>query len=113
MFIIHENDIEKGKKISKWLIGPWNTSIKDVEFGIADLKQGDNVKNHYHKEVQEFLYVIEGELEIQVNNEKKKISKGTLVYFEINEIHSFTVLSKSAKIAAVKSPSRPKDKIYL
>ena len=98
MFIIHEDEIDKGTKISRWLIGPWNTTIKNVEFGIADLKKGDIVKPHYHKKVQEFLYIIDGEIEVQINKEKKRIGKGTVVYFEIEEVHSFTVISEFSDI---------------
>jgi len=113
LFIINENEIEKGDKISKWLIGPWNTHQEGVEFGVAELKKGDFVKAHFHMEVHEILYLIEGVLEIALNDEKKEIGKGTAVYFEPNIVHSFLVLSEYAKIVAVKSPSLAEDKFYI
>lgn len=113
MFVINEKDVEKGGKVSKWLIGPWNTSIKDLEVGISELNKGDVVKAHFHKKVQEVIYLIDGVLEVEDNDEKQKIFKGTAVYFEPIKFHSFKVLSECAKILAIKSPSLSKDKFYI
>ncbi|NVM04081.1 MAG: cupin domain-containing protein [Candidatus Helarchaeota archaeon] len=113
MFIINEKDVDKGNKISKWLIGPWNASIDEVELGVAEFNKGESFKAHFHLEVQEILYIIEGLIEIIVNDEKLNLSKGTAIYFEPNESHSLKVLSDYAKVLTVKSPSRPKDKFYI
>ena len=113
MFIINEKDVEKGEKISKWLIGPWNTSINEVELGVAEFRKGDSFKPHFHLEVQEILYIIEEQIEINVNNQNQNLNKGTAIYFEPNEAHSLKVLSDYAKVLTIKSPSRPKDKFYI
>jgi len=113
LFITHEDEVDRGGRITKWLVGPWNTPMKDVEFGVAELTKDEVVKNHYHEEVHEFLYLIEGKIEVTVNNDKRIVGKGALIYFEPKEVHSLFILSENAKIVAVKTPSRPKDKIYV
>jgi len=113
LLIIHESEVEKEGRVSKWLLGPWNSSINEVEFGVAELKSGEEIKAHYHKEVQEFIYLINGELKVNINGETRLIQKGTVVYFEPNETHTWLVLSETAKLVVVKTPSRPKDKFFV
>lgn len=45
---------------------------------------------HYHKGVEEIFYVLNGDGQVQVNQETADIHKGDGVPIRFNEAHSFT-----------------------
>jgi mannose-6-phosphate isomerase-like protein (cupin superfamily) len=49
---------------------------------------GASVGQHYHKEVEEIYYVLNGEGQVQVNNETAPVHKGDAVPIRFNEAHA-------------------------
>ena len=59
------------------------------QINVITSKGGVRRGGHYHKSNNEAFYIIEGELEIEVNGEKKVFSSGDFFGIEKNDMHSF------------------------
>lgn len=66
---------------------------------------GESGRDFYSHAGEEFIYVLEGELEIYVLDKKYRLSKGDSLYFKSNLKHRFKNVSKTiAKALWVVSP---------
>ncbi len=115
MELVHESEVEKGGRVSKWLIVPKvRTSSKTIELGVATLKPGQVEVLHKHVKTEEAFYVISGTPTFQVDDEVKQLKEGTALYVPPNTPHRIANHSdKECKIIVVKTPSNPEDKIIL
>ncbi len=109
-----EAAIEEKGHTTRWLLGPWNSQSK-LDFGIAFFQPNQSVEPHFHETVEEFFYVIEGEILLQLNNRENYILKrGFVAHIPPKQVHALhNQSSKIAKLVVVKSPSLPTDKKYI
>ncbi len=83
-----------------------------IDFGIVKLKPGQDFQAHYHNEVEEDFFVIEGELHFKVDKDDFVAKKGDLVRCLPKETHYLINESDNDAIAVfVKAPSNESDKI--
>ena len=86
-------------------------SQKDFPFGIVLSDDIKPTKAHYHTKSQKCYWVLDGWIEVSVENIKtgKKIlrtlHKGDLITFEPYEKHQITKASKKNKMVTIKSPA--------
>jgi mannose-6-phosphate isomerase-like protein (cupin superfamily) len=63
------------------------------------------VKAHKHLEHSEHVYVLEGEGNLLLGDEQRKISKGDIIFIPKNTVHSLKVTSENpVKIISIQAP---------
>jgi quercetin dioxygenase-like cupin family protein len=110
MKVINENDVEYrfGESGPKYLLkGP------KIDFGVVKLLPGEDFPDHYHNEVEENFFILEGEIDFLINGEIKYHAKqGDLVHIPPLETHYLKNNGLiPAKAIFVKAPFLPKDKV--
>ncbi len=81
---------------------PHAVPAKDVILIRATIEPGQGHGYHYHQEREEFLYILEGEIEQWVNMEKRKCGPGDVIYVPPGVVHaSFNVGENDAKLLAI------------
>ena len=109
MTFINRSDIEKNPNIlMKFLIGPWN-SESSFEFAVGEMEPGAKSEYHYHENVEEVLYIIEGRLSINMDGKISEMLPGMAVFIKPGVKHTIDVLEKTYMIG-VKNPSDASDK---
>ncbi len=58
------------------------------------MPDGESGKDFYHHNGEEFVFVIEGELEVYINENLYNLRKGDSIYFKSNQKHKFKNNSK-------------------
>ena len=109
MFIIHENEREFrfGDSGPKYLMkGP------RMNFAIVQFQAGQDFKAHYHNEMEENFFILEGEVDVVVNGAVHRLTPGQLIHIEPGEIHYVINNSSSAvKMISTLAPYRDVDKV--
>ncbi len=81
-----------------------------IEWGIIVLRKGDELGAHYHKEVEETFYFLEGSGIMKIGDTEYTIEKGDAFRIEANEIHN--IIAKSEiRVIFIKCPFLPEDKV--
>ncbi len=84
MFIISENDREYrfGDSGPKYLMkGPRSN------FALVQFQPGQDFKAHYHNVMEENFFILEGEVDIVVDNVVHHLVPGQLIHVEPGEVH--------------------------
>jgi mannose-6-phosphate isomerase-like protein (cupin superfamily) len=83
------------------------------EGGIAVIKPGGpTLTTHYHNEVTEAFYFIEGNGKILIDDVAYEVGPGDLVYVEPKERHALiNDGEKNLKCFFIKCPYKPEDKV--
>jgi len=85
-----------------------------MEWGILILKPGGSLGDHYHKEVEETFYLLEGKARLLVDGTEYSGGAGDAFRLEPGEKHNIMNDSQSALRAVfIKCPYKPEDKISL
>lgn len=93
-----------------WMCRPEITNAKDLQIVRAVLPPGEGHDFHHHPELEEAIYVLEGEVEQWVNQEKKILKPGEVAHILPGVIHaSFNAGSEDAIILAILSPGAVKE----
>lgn len=81
---------------------------KDVPISISISENIKPTKGHYHKELTEFYWVLEGKIKVNVvkNGQSKvhTIESGDLLILERDEYHEIVEASKANKVAVMCYP---------
>lgn len=84
MTVINENEVEYRFKDS----GPkYLQKGPRMNFGIVVLKAGQDFNAHYHNIMEENFFVLEGEIEIHIENEIFHCKKGDFIHVEPKKVH--------------------------
>ncbi len=57
------------------------------------MPEGESGKDFYHHNGEEFVFVIEGELDVYINDDLYHLEQGDSIYFKSNQKHKFKNLS--------------------
>ena len=71
------------------LLGPKSVGATTGFMGVATLKPGEAIREHYHPYSEEFLYVVRGRLVAKVDGVDKEIKEGDALFIPINMRHRF------------------------
>lgn len=72
---------------------------------MEDRMQGGKVTpNHVHPDQDEAIYVLEGELLVDVEGEQQRVGPGGLFFAPRGVAHAFMVTSDSARVLALQTP---------
>jgi len=109
-FVIHEDEVEyrfDGVSGPKYLMrGPRS------DFGMVVLTPGEDFQTHYHRQVEENFFTLEGEVDIYINGEKITLRPGDLCH--VPPMHPHYLINNGDvpwKAIFVKVPYDPKDKV--
>jgi quercetin dioxygenase-like cupin family protein len=83
-----------------------------IEWGVIRLKPGQNLDGHYHEQVEETFWLLEGSAILSVDGEPHHLVAGDAVRLEAKRRHSISNESdQPMKMAFIKCPYLPKDKV--
>ncbi len=106
MFIIDEkdNDYRFGDSGPKYLMkGPRSN------FAIVQFQAGQDFKAHYHNIMEENFYILEGEVDIEVDGVVHHLSKGQMIHIDPTEVHY--VINRSNNVVRMVSTLAPFEEI--
>jgi len=85
-----------------------------IEWGILILKPGESLGAHYHREVEETFYFVEGKAKLFVDDTEFLAGTGDAFRLEPGDKHD--ILNESqfpVRAVFIKCPYKPEDKISL
>jgi len=86
----------------------------NLDWGVILLKPGEDLAGHYHEQVEETFYVVQGQAAFSVNDEEIIAGAGTALRLEPKESHAVRNAGKGdLKLVFIKWPYLPKDKVSL
>jgi quercetin dioxygenase-like cupin family protein len=89
-----------------WMCRPEITNAKDIQVCRAALPSGEGHNFHHHPELEEVIYVLEGEVEQWVEQEKRMLKAGELAHIPAGVVHAtFNPTANDAVILAILSPA--------
>ena len=74
----------------KALLGPKSVGATSGFMGVATLRPGEVIREHYHPYSEEFLFVARGRLVAKVDGVDKEIGAGDALFIPINVKHRFS-----------------------
>jgi len=106
---VNENDKEyrHGDSGPKYLFrGP------KIDWGVILLKPGQKLGAHYHNEVQETFFFLEGTPLVVVNDEEIRVKVGDAFMMDCKDRHNIiNDTDKDTKMVFIKCPYMPRDKV--
>ena len=88
-----------------WICRPEITHAKDLQVCRAVLPAGECHNFHHHPELEEVIYVLAGEVEQWVGEEKQLLIVGEVAHMLPGVVHAtFNISSEDAVILAILSP---------
>lgn len=89
-----------------WLCRPEVCESKDLQICRAVLPAGEGHNFHTHPELEEAIYVLEGEVEQWVESEKRLLKPGEVAHIPKGVVHAtFNPTDRDAVILAILSPA--------
>jgi quercetin dioxygenase-like cupin family protein len=97
---------EQKGRTNHWLARPEIADAKDLQLCRAVLPAGEGHGFHTHPELEEIIYVIEGEVEQWVEKEKRILKPGEVAHIPRGIVHAtFNPTTRDAVILAILSPA--------
>lgn len=92
-----------------WLCRPEVCEARDIQICRAVLPAGEGHNFHTHPELEEVIYVLEGQVEQWVEQEKRLLGPGETAHIPRGIVHAtFNPTSQDAVILAILSPAAAK-----
>jgi len=89
-----------------WMCRPEITNTKDIQVCRAALPAGEGHNFHHHPELEEVIYVLEGEVEQWVEQEMRMLKVGEVAHIPAGVVHAtFNPTAADAVILAILSPA--------
>ena len=85
-----------------------------IDWGVILMPPGDTLGGHYHEQVEETFYVVDGEGTFVVNNVEYAATVGDVFRMEPEDRHDIrNESSADLKLVFIKCPYEPEDKVSL
>jgi len=102
---VAEMSLDWGRQ--RWLSNPETTRAEQLAVVEVNIEPGQGHNFHKHEDQEEVLYVISGQLEQWIGEEKQILGPGDAVFLPANVVHaSFNAGDDDAKFVAIISPCR-------
>ena len=89
-----------------WVSRPEATGAQALTVLDVDLTPGHGHNFHKHPDQEEVIFVIDGEIEQWLEQEKRVLRKGDAVFIDKNVVHaSFNVSGRPARVLAILGPA--------
>ncbi|UCH74939.1 MAG: cupin domain-containing protein [Rhodospirillales bacterium] len=76
-----------------------------MKVGHVTYQAGDGPPPHFHPNEEQFLYMLEGRMRMQVGDETRTVGPGDLVHIPRNAVHGIHITEGPAKFFTCKSPA--------
>lgn len=76
-----------------------------MKVGHVTYQAGDGPPPHFHPNEEQFLYMLEGRMRMQVGDESRTIGRGDLVHIPRNAVHGIHIVEGPAVFFTCKSPA--------
>ena len=91
--------------VTGWLSRPTTTNAKDLTVIEVEITPGFGHNFHKHPDQEEVIYVVEGEVEQWLEQERRTMKPGDSVFIAADAVHaSFNVSGSAAKLLAILGP---------
>ncbi len=85
-----------------------------LDWGVILLKEGETLEGHYHRQVEETFYVLQGEATFAVQGKETVTGPGVALRLEPGEGHAVRNAGHDdLKMVFIKWPYLPEDKVSL
>jgi len=106
MEIVNEKDLPFKGGVKYLIRGP------HIDWGVMELEPGVVFDAHYHEEVEETFFILEGTGVFIINGKDVKVEAGNALRLEPKESHGIKNTGDSKlKMVFIKHIYRPKDKV--
>jgi len=86
------------------LIGPETVGAKQLEVLIGEVERGKGALPHAHPGIEQACYLLEGEAQVEIGEEKFEMKPGEVCFFPANTMHLLRVTSERAKVMVIYAP---------
>lgn len=106
MQIVNEKDLKFTDGVKYMIRGP------NIDWGILELEPGVTFAPHYHEEVEETFYILEGTGIFKINGKEVNVEQGIALRLEPKESHGIINTSNAKlRMIFIKHVYKPKDKV--
>ena len=87
------------------IIGQETVGAKNVEVVLGIIDPGGQAEPHFHSDIEQVIYLLEGRMEVGMRGEKERMEPGDAVYFPPGEKHQVDVLGdQPARLLVIYAP---------
>jgi quercetin dioxygenase-like cupin family protein len=91
------------------LVGPHVNGAKHLEIVLGDIERNEGAPAHAHPDMEQAVYVLEGEAIAGIDGVDHKVRAGDMMFFPARVFHSIKVLSERIKLLVIYSPPYDED----
>jgi mannose-6-phosphate isomerase-like protein (cupin superfamily) len=88
--VINWDNIQKEDRSFGGILKSFTDSLgsRDIDLVMGEFKKGEGLKKHYHRSpTEEVYYIVEGEIEVTMDNKKITVGKGDFIYVPPDTAH--------------------------
>ena len=87
------------------IIGQETVGARNVEVVLGIIDPGGQAEPHFHTDIEQVIYLLEGRVEVGMRGEKEEMDPGDAVYFPPGEKHQVDVLGdQPARLLVIYAP---------
>jgi quercetin dioxygenase-like cupin family protein len=86
------------------LVGPKTNGSKYLEISLGEIERNEGAIPHAHPDMEQAVYVIEGEAVAGIDGVDEHIRAGDLLYYPPKVFHSIKVLSEKIRLLVIYAP---------
>jgi len=87
------------------IIGQETVGARNVEVVLGIIAPGGQAEPHFHTDIEQVIYLLEGRVEVGMRDEKEEMEPGDAVYFPPGEKHRVDVLGdQPARLLVIYAP---------
>jgi quercetin dioxygenase-like cupin family protein len=86
------------------LIGPKTNGSKYLEISLGEIERNEGAIPHAHPDMEQAVYVIEGEAIAGIDGVDEHIRTGDLLYYPPGVFHSIRVISEQIRLLVIYAP---------
>jgi len=91
------------------LVGPHVNGAKHLEIVLGDIERNEGSPAHAHPDLEQAVYVLEGEAIAGIDGVDHHVRAGDMMYFPARVFHSIKVLTERIKLLVIYSPPYDED----
>ena len=90
---------------NKRLIGPRVNGARHLEIVLGEIERNEGALAHAHPDLEQAVYVLEGEAVVEIDDERHEVRAGDLLYFPAKVFHNIKVTSPLIRLLVIYGPS--------
>jgi len=109
-YVIRPDDIEAYSPANhtgtrnKRLVGPRVNGSRHLEIVLGEIERNEGALAHAHPDLEQAVYVLEGEAVVEIDDEPHAVKAGDLLYFPAKVFHNIKVTSPRIRMLVIYGP---------